>query len=141
MIEPSHNSVDGLDGRGFGQRRPPQHHDRQAHGTCRGDLAVGGIAAAVHPGNIALFGTPSANFAAAAKFAAVAVAAGVASKALGGGSERSRGERDRSDRGGDNRRGGPNVVVQVDGSIFGTDPNELARSIQTLLTKAQADGA
>ena len=85
---------------------------------------------------------PVAVTLAAALFAAVGVVAGVASKALGGGSDsEDRSHRERAGGGRTSLRGGPTVTVNVDGSIIGTDPNELARSISELITRNQRDGA
>lgn len=104
-----------------------------------------GILAATGYGALFLVGTPSQFFAAAAAFAGVAALAGAAGIALAG-------------RGGAGEEGGgsrsvlspatitpvagafPNVVVNIEGSLLGTDPNELARDIAEIILTNQSDG-
>lgn len=98
-------------------------------------------------------GSPHQFLVAAALFAAVGAAAGLAARALGAGnasgagaSGSSGGRRNRDTTGtqaasifsNPNR---PTVTINVQGSMFGTDPNNLARDIAKLVTTAQMDGA
>lgn len=104
-----------------------------------------GIAAST-PWGAAFLGPPMPYFKAAATFAVGAVLAGGAARALsggGGGREGGGGSRNAGGLGSPaaGGRGGPNVTVVVQGSLLGSDPNELARSIAKLISTAQADGA
>ena len=104
-------------------------------------FAAAGVAASTGFGGAVLAGSPGQFFAAAALFAAVGAAAGLASKALGGGSEsRGRGGGRRNDFD-PNKNRGTNIEITIEGSLIGSDPNELGRSISAWITKAQEDGA
>jgi hypothetical protein len=84
-------------------------------------------------GAIATQGTPHQFLMAAAAFGAVGVAAGLASRALGGGSESSAGGASAlalAQPGGS--RGAPTVIINVNGSLLGTSPQQLQRGIVDL---------
>jgi hypothetical protein len=105
-------------------------------------LAMGIAGSSGNVAALAMFGDPHANFVAAGQFAAAGVAAGLASRAFGGGGEggssggggRGGGGRNR---GGDTSNQTINVVVQ--GSV--DDPNAFARKIAFLINTNRADGA
>ncbi len=105
-----------------------------------------GMLASTGYGQLFLGGTAKQFFTAAAKFAVVAAIAGAGSAALGGGGGGGEGEGGRDSsvlRGPTVTPGGaafPNVTINVQGSILGTDPNELARDLAELLKTAGDDG-
>jgi hypothetical protein len=101
-------------------------------------FTAAGIAASTGWG-AAIFGSPATNFKAAAAFAGVAIVTGVAAKALGRGGERGGAGAGGVSQGPPQRN--QTINVNVSGSLLGSDPNELARSLKRLMTTAEADGA
>lgn len=103
-----------------------------------------GIMASTPWGQTAGLGDPAPYFASAKLWGLAAVAAGSASAAIGGGGG---GGGSRGGGGGGGLasaaagRGGPNVTIVINGSLMGTNRDELARELKGLLEKAEDDGA
>jgi hypothetical protein len=91
----------------------------------------------------AFLGNPTQFFLASGKMFLAAAIAGAAAIALGGrgggGGREGGGRAPELGAPGGSTRGGPQVFIQVDGSIIGSDPNELARSIEKLIIVGQGD--
>lgn len=106
-------------------------------------FTAAGIVASTGYGAAILGGSPAQFFKAAAAFAAVAVAAGVAAKVIERGGSGRDGREPTRTLGGVPAAQQPQQVVNVnvEGSLLGTDEHSLARSISDLITTAQADGA
>lgn len=105
-------------------------------------LALGIMAST--PWGAAVLGEPSGYFRAAAAAFAVGIAAGVASRAVSGtgggsgGGGRSGGGRGLALAG---AGGGQSVTIVIQGSLIGTDPDNLARDLRKLMRTAEAEGA